>query len=126
MRLLGIDYGSKRIGLALSDEAGQFAFPHSVVQAGSDAVSRVVTLCRNEGVQKIVMGESLDYKGVPNPIMASATRFAEALKKESGLEVVFEKEFLTTREASHIQGEHQGIDASAAALILKSYIDKNR
>ena len=124
MRLLGIDYGSRRIGLALSDEAGGFAFPHSVVRAGKTALAAVARVCSENSVGKIVMGESRDYHGAPNSIMPAAVRFAEALGVATGLPVVFEKEFLTTREAAHIQGEHAEIDASAAALILKSYIDR--
>lgn len=125
MRLLGIDFGSKRIGLALSDESGIMAFPHSVVKNSPEAVLQVAALCAAEGVGKVILGESLDYKGNPNKIMPASIRFKEALEKESGIPVIFEKEFLTTAEASRIQGEHRSIDSSAAALILKSYIDRN-
>lgn len=124
MRLLGVDYGSKRIGIAVSDETGRFALPHSVVRAGPDAVAAVAKICAERGVERVVVGESRDYKGNANKIMPAATRFAEALHTATGIPVVFEKEFLTTLEASRIQGEHATIDASAAAIILKSYIDR--
>lgn len=126
MRLLGIDYGSKRVGLALSDESGVFAFPYSVVPGGKNAVPLVAQVCKENAVEKIVIGESLDYKGNPNKIMPAIIQFAELLGAATQIPVVFEREFLTTREASHIQGEHASIDASAAALILKSYIDRQR
>jgi putative Holliday junction resolvase len=124
MRLLGIDYGSKRIGLALSDEAGGFAFPHSVIPNDGKALQKISDICAEQGISKIVIGESLDYKGKPNLVMREILPFAEKLGKATGLPLEFEKEYLTTAEASRIQGKNETIDASAAALILKSYIDK--
>ncbi len=124
MRILGIDYGSRRIGLALSDESGSMAFPHSVVLNTGKAISATAQIVRENSVGMIVIGESLDYKGSPNKIMPAVLRFKAALESETGLPVVLEKEFLTTAEATRLQGESRNIDASAAALILKSYIDK--
>ena len=126
MRYLGIDFGTKRIGVALSDEAGTMAFPHSTVKNDSQALVVLVQIVKENGVEKIVMGESFDYRGQPNAVMSAITRFAEALEKQAGVPLVYERETLTTREASHIQGEHSKIDASAAALILTSYLDKQR
>jgi putative holliday junction resolvase len=124
MRLLGIDYGSKRIGLALSDESGRFAFPHSVVLNSGKVVGEISVICRKEEVGKIVIGESLNFKGEKNAIMNDIEKFAEELKNETNLPVYFENEILTSVEASRIQGDNEMNDASAAALILKSYIDK--
>lgn len=126
MRHLGIDYGSKRIGLALSDEAGSVAFPHSVIPAGPGSISAVVKLIKQEAVGRVVMGESRDFKGNANPIMKDIAWFKEKLETEAGVPVVFEAEFLTSAAASRIQGERADIDASAAALILQSYLDRNR
>ena len=124
MRFLGIDYGTKRIGLALSDESGRFAFPNSVLENDISAMSTILRLVRENNVGKIVIGESRDYKGNPNPILAASKRFAEKVATETGLLVVLEPEFLTSAEAARIQGEGKTLDASAAALILKSYLDK--
>ncbi|TSC61897.1 MAG: putative holliday junction resolvase [Parcubacteria group bacterium Gr01-1014_48] len=124
MKVMGIDFGSKRVGVALSDENALFAFPHSVMKNDDTLLENVLALARSEGVRKIVMGESKNYKGSPNVIMKEVEAFKERLLKEGNIEVVFEPEFLTSAEAERIQGKHDTLDASAAALILKSYLDR--
>lgn len=124
MRLMGIDYGEKRIGVAFSDESEGFAFAHSVVVNNNKAVGQIKKICQEKNVSKIILGESLDYKGQPNPVMEKIELFKKLLEKETGLPVVFQPEVLTTKEAERIQGKIKKIDASAAALILKSYIEK--
>jgi len=124
MRYLGIDYGSKRIGLALSDEAGDFAFPYGVIDSGKRSLKQIKEICEKESVLQIVMGESLDFQGKPNPIMLAIQDLAASLRRETGLPVHLEKEFLTSAEAARMQGKNEKLDASAAALILKSYLDK--
>ncbi len=122
MRLMGIDFGAKRIGVALSDESGAMAFPHSVVPNGPTAVADILTLAQNEGVGTVVVGLSANFANRENPIMVPARAFAGELARTPGVTVVFEPEFLTSMEAARIQGEHDQSDASAAALILNSYI----
>ncbi len=121
MRFMGIDFGSKRIGVALSDESGTMAFPHAVVPAAT-AAADILALVREEGVETVVVGLSADFQNRENPIMVSARAFAEELTRASGVAVVFEPEFLTSAEAARVQGEGELSDASAAALILNSYI----
>lgn len=130
MRYLGIDYGHRKVGVAISDEMGSFAFPYQVLPNTSleKLVREIKDICLKEGIEKIVIGESLDLSGEANPIQTSILRFKEVLEKESGLDVVFEREFFTTWEAKRIIDEKQNdkqTDARAAALILKSYLDKN-
>lgn len=124
MRLMGIDYGTKRIGLALSDEAGHFAMPHSVLANTKDALAEVASICLKEKIGTIVIGESSNYDSTPNPIMTDIKVFAEALADKADCQVVFEPEFYTSQEAQRIIGKDNLFDARAAALILKSYIDK--
>lgn len=126
MRYLGIDYGSKNVGLALSDEAGLMAFPLKTVKNSTFLLPEIKDVCKKEDVRAIIIGESLDYNGKENPIMKKIKPLAEKLKKETGLEVFFEPEFMTSVEAGRIQGENKKTDASAAALILKSYLDKEK
>jgi len=129
-KILGIDYGKKRIGVALSDEGGEFAFPFSVIDNGKSAVAKIKEICVSEGVKKIVVGESLDSEGRENPIMKEARFFAEELSGGTGTEIFFEKEFMTSVEAHRFafkEQEKKGrqeVDASAAALILQRYLDK--
>ena len=124
MKMMGIDYGTKKIGLALSDAAGRFASPLEVIPSGGQAVAQVAVICVKEGVEKIVIGCSLDYAGEPNPIMWPAEKFADQLRSQTGLAVEFELEVLTTKEAEREIGRDALTDARAAALILKSYIDR--
>lgn len=127
MRHLGIDYGSKNVGLSLSDEEGIMAFPFKTLSNDASLFSREIkSITEKESVGVIIIGESLDYSGKENPIMKKIRSFAEKLKAETGLPVYFEPEFMTSREAGHIQGENEKSDASAAALILKSYLDKKK
>ena len=67
MRLLGIDYGHKKVGLALSDEGGRFAFPHNTWPNDKFLVGKIKELCARK--DWIVVGESLDLSGRPNPLM---------------------------------------------------------
>lgn len=122
MRLLGIDYGEKRIGLALSDAMGDFAYPHSVIENTPRAAQLIKEISSKEGVGVIIIGDSRNYQGKENAIMKKVHEFKEELGKITGLPVHLEPELLTTLEAERIQGKSAHIDASAAAIILRSYI----
>ncbi len=143
MRYLGIDYGKGKVGLALSDEAGTMGFPKGSLENGPRLMQGVRELAAAEGVGAVVIGDSMDFSGKPNPVAAEARVFGAKLSDESGLPVYFESEVMTTQEARRApDGSHphapsdrqrkvksvQGkgaVDASAAALILTSYLSKN-
>ena len=125
MRHLGIDYGSKRIGIALSDEAGDFAYPHSVIENNTHVLKTIGELCTKENVGAIVIGDSRDFSGKENLIMKKVHMFKKELEGLK-LPIFFELEFMTSQEAEHIQGKRDSLDASAAALILKSYLGRGR
>jgi len=143
MRLMGIDFGEKRIGIALSDEQANFAFPYSVVINGKNAIKEIKKICEENQVEKIILGQSLNYSNQPNPIMKKIELFKNSLEKEIKIPVIYQNETLTTQEAERIpalgearpplsrtrirrgrQGKTAKIDASAAALILRSFIEK--
>lgn len=126
MRLLGIDFGEKRIGIALSDEQANFAFPHSVVLNDKNAIREIKKICEKNNVKKIILGQSLNYSNQPNPVMEKIALFKTLLEKEMGLPVIYQTETLTTQEAKRLQGNIEKIDASAAALILRSFIEKQK
>lgn len=136
MKRIGIDFGAKRVGIALSDDMGVFAFPREIMKNDARLLDAVRVLCDKEGVGEIVIGESLDHAGIPNPIMADARIFAGEIGKATGLPVVFQKEFMTSLEARRPtdgkkkliarklkQDASAAVDASAAALILQRYLD---
>ncbi len=125
MRILGIDYGSKRIGLALSDEGRQFAMPLIVLNSTKNLLDEVLKIAKEKETTEIVMGESKNYKGEANVIMSESLEFKKQLET-SGLTVHLEPEFMTSANAERFQGKHDMLDASAAALILQSFLDKER
>lgn len=128
MRYLGIDYGTKYIGLALSDDAGKMGFPHGVIEHTPELVDQIARLVKEEGVEMIVLGESRALDGSPNELLAASQKFADLLSAASGVPVVFEPEFYTTkqaRDAQALQGKTgERADAVAAAIILSSYLEK--
>ncbi len=125
MKYLGIDYGTKRVGIATSDDEGSMAFPLCVIENKKNLIEEIVGLCRDERIEKIIVGESNNLYNGHNPIMKEITPFAELLREFTHLPVDFMTEVLTSREAMHIQGDNMMNDASAAAIILQSYLDRN-
>lgn len=126
MRYLGIDYGEKNIGIAVSDENETMAFPLKVVTNNRNTLSEIKKIFINEKIGGVVLGESLNLKGEPNKIMEDIVKFKENLEKEIGKQVYFEPEFYTTQHSLHVQGRTAMTDASAAALILQSFLDKRK
>ena len=122
MRYLGIDYGAKRIGIALSDDEGKFAYPHVVLKNNSKIAEQITEICRGEKVGGIVLGWSLDYHRRENPLMKRVKIFQTALAAATGLKVALEDEVLTTREADQEIGADDFTDARAAAIILRTYL----
>lgn len=125
MRLLGIDFGKKRVGLALSDDKGMMAFPKAVLPNDNYLVSEIASMVKSHGVEKIVLGESKDFKMSDNPIMSKIRMFKDELERATGIAVEYEPELLTSHQAAHFQGKTDMIDASAASIILQSYIDRH-
>ncbi len=124
MRYMGIDYGSKRVGVALSDDGGRMAFPHTVVQNDASLVKNLEDIALHEGVKKIVIGHSLDREGNKNAIHEDVQELIGDLTLAVGLPIELEPEHYTTQEAKRIQGKNGMTDASAAAIILNSYLTR--
>jgi putative Holliday junction resolvase len=131
--LLGIDYGSVRVGTAYVSADRRFAFPYQVFANDAQLLTKIVELIQTEQVATVVIGDSRDFAGKENEIMSRAKAFGDALKKKTGCEVVYENETLTSAQArrAHEQKEktrkpqgNEVVDAGAAALILQAYLDK--
>lgn len=119
MRYLGVDYGQKRIGLALSDSEGRLGLPYGTAQN----IDEVSLAAKKEGVGKIVIGLPMLLSGGESAQTREVRRFAIRLKKILQLPVEFESEIFTTKIAGR-HSKKDKADASAAALILQSYLDK--
>ena len=130
MKYLGIDFGSKRVGIAVSDETNTLAFPRCVLENNKKLLEEVWKIAKEENAEKIILGESKNFRGEPNPIMREIEKFKKNLeekflKERFPAEIFFEPEFMTSSQAEHLQGKNRLHDASAAAIILQSFIDKN-
>lgn len=124
MKLLGIDYGSKRIGLATADIESGMAFPRSVIKNDDEMIKTLKEIKEKENIEKIILGESKNLDGKDNSIMEDIRKFKAVIEAELDVEVVLQPEFYSTYGATRIQGDSDMIDASAAAIILQSYVDQ--
>jgi len=125
MKIIGIDYGGKRVGVAISDDSGRMAFPVSVLENNGKLLENIKAIIKKEKVEKIVVGESKDFAGRSNKIMKEIEVFVGELEKQTNLEIILEPEFLSSHQAQSIHGKNEMHDASAAAIILQSYLDRN-
>jgi putative Holliday junction resolvase len=135
MKYLGIDYGTKRIGVAVSDDTGSIAFPLSVVESGPKALEEVANIARVNNVEMIVIGESLNFKNEKNEVMEDIEQFKADIAELTGLLVEYQREFFSSAQAARQfapdgsrkkNPSQEKLDAAAAALILQGYLDKNK
>ncbi|MFZ2048871.1 MAG: Holliday junction resolvase RuvX [Minisyncoccia bacterium] len=122
MKIMAVDYGAKRVGVASTDESGEFALPRAVLPNDDTLVDTILKQISDENIEKVVVGDSKNLDGTPNAISKDINIFVEKLKAEK-IDVVMHPEVYTSMEADRLQGQNDMRDASAAALILKSYID---
>jgi putative holliday junction resolvase len=132
-RILAIDYGRKRIGLALSDELQLIAQPLAVLTRTNrqNDIRRLREICRKHQVARIVVGHPIHLTGAVSEMAHEATRFAARLGKHLSIAVELVDERLTsweaaqTRPASKLSDRlSRPIDDVAAALILRDYLEK--
>ena len=136
MRILAVDHGTKRIGLALSDPTGTIASPLTVILHVGRMVdaAAVAEQAAVHAAGLIVVGQSFDEDGNPNLAGRQAARFAEALKTQTTLPVTLWDESLTTQDAREARiamnasrRKRAGhLDDLAATVLLQSYLDANR
>lgn len=124
MQRMGIDFGTKKVGIALSDESGVMAFPHSVMPNDEKLLSNIEALIANRSVAEVVIGYSLNNAGEPNPVHALVEEFMMNLTLATGVPIHLEPEQYSSQQAAQITGKNSQTDAAAAALILDSFITK--
>jgi len=129
MKYIGIDYGTKKTGIAFSDDAGTMGFPHSVRPTDPRLLDDLALLMREKGVEAAVIGHSMNLAGEENAVASEARAFADDLKARTGIEVHFESELFTTQAARRMPDGTRmpgspDVDASAAALILTSFLER--
>ncbi len=119
---MGIDFGTKKLGIALTNEGGTMAFPHSVIPNDGKLLQTLEQLIEKEGVAEIVIGHSLNTDGKPNPAQTGVEELMMDLTLAVGLPIHLVPEQYTTQQALRTQGRNAMTDASAAALILETYL----
>ena len=135
-RILAVDYGRKRIGLALSDELGLTAQPlGTLVRVNRQKdLSRLREACRTHGVTHIIVGHPLHMTGEAGEMANEAARFAARIEKEIGIDVELVDERLTSWEAAQTVAEtrpsarrkREPLDDVAAAILLRDYLEQTR
>lgn len=124
-RVLAVDPGEVRIGLAISDPLGVVARPLTVINHTSraDDAERIAEEARLQGADLILVGVALDQDGQVGHQARRNLRLVEALKEQTDLPVHTWDESGTTRRAIEIGGEDDALDARAAAVMLQEYLD---
>ena len=136
-RYLGLDVGSKRIGVAVSDELGLTAQPVLTIERKRnqrDDLRSIARLCRRFGVAGVVVGNPLKLDGAPSSMTAKVQTLARELGELTGLPIQLWDERLTTHEAHQLlydsgherQSHVRVVDQVAATMILQSFLEQGR
>lgn len=135
-RLLALDVGEKRIGVAVSDELGILATPLTIVRHTNwrEDIARILDIARREGVVGIVVGVPYYLDGTVSEQTQKVFRFIERLRAATDLPVYEWNEVLSTEiaeerlRAAGRKGRREGVpvDAQAAAVILQEYLEHHR
>jgi len=125
-KLLGIDYGTKRVGVAISDESQTFAREIGIWPAATFLLELKQFLAENSDVDFIVVGLPLAMSGADSQKTEEARGFASTVEKETGLGTVLVDERLSSTMARNLPGGNVNVDSLAAQIILQSYLDKQK
>lgn|SRR3989344_6934024 len=126
-KYLGIDYGAKRIGIAVSNDEGTIAFPRATIQNDAHTIESLMNLIEEAKIQAIVIGDTRSFSHRENPVTKEAESFIVRLKKETNLPVEGASEAGTSIEASRYAPDDVGhSDGAAAAIILQRFFDMRK
>jgi putative Holliday junction resolvase len=149
VRTLGVDLGSKRIGLAISDEAGEFAFPAGILESRGRKrdIAALCKLIAEKEIGRAVIGLPIHMDGRRGPEAEKATQFANALQEAGAIPVDTLDERWTSKEAERVfqpapqkqrskkrkvprltpeQRKRGVIDEMSASIILRTYLEQRR
>lgn len=139
MRIMGLDYGDKTVGVAISDELGLTAQPFETIYRERwnklrQTCKRLEEIIIEKKVERIVVGKPLNMNGTEGERLERTREFIGMIERRTGLEVIELDERLTTMEADRIldmtgvaeSGRKEYIDKIAAAIILQTYLDREK
>lgn len=127
MKLIGIDYGEKHIGLALGDTDGKTAVPWETIDAAARPVDFIEEMVRGHGAEKVVVGLPIRLDGNEGPVAVRVRLFVKDLEARLRVPVETMDERMTSKLADrmkNVYGKQFDRDALAAAEILQSYLDR--
>ena len=137
-RIMALDVGDRRVGIALSDPTGTLATPFGAVERGATAVSDILRLAEREGAGEIVVGMPFTLAGERGAQAAKTAAFVRELRDMANVPIATVDERLSTAQARRLLRESDGgggrrrktrrrdkgrTDAAAAAIILQGYLD---
>ncbi len=133
-RIMAIDYGTKRIGLALTDPLITFAYPYKTILNDSNLWYELEKIVRDQNVSKIVLGYPLKENGEPSSITNNVLKFKKQLEEKLGLEVLLRDERYSSSIAKEIinksitkkskRRDKSLLDKGSAAIILQDYLNE--
>lgn len=124
MKYLGIDYGAKYVGIAISDGEGKIAFPRAEVPNDGNLLPFITRMIREEDINVAIIGDTRTLGGGTNPITNEAEAFVDELKKHTTIAVEPAFEGWSSIEASRYAPKGQEHNnAAAAAIILQRFLD---
>jgi putative Holliday junction resolvase len=131
MRVLAVDFGERRIGLATSDASGRIATPRVTLERRDDAraAEEIARFCRDEEVELVVFGLPRSPEGVESPFAERVRSFARKFSRSCPVPVRFHEETLTSVEAARRLPPGAGreeLDRAAAAVLLEDFLEHER
>jgi putative holliday junction resolvase len=134
MRYLAVDYGLKRTGIAVCDPSESICSPLEVIEGQNGLIGRIKRVCDDYQAQAIVFGLPLNMDGTEGKQSQIVRSFAGEVKKATALDVFFQDERLTSREAAQMmitaeltrKKKKKRLDAVAAAAILEAFLENRR
>lgn len=128
MKFLGIDFGTKRVGLALGDSETKLALPFKTLINDSEILESIKKIIDSDLIETLVVGKPISLTGAEAGDTIDAVKdFSAKIKEKTGLPIVFEDERFTSDMADSLMklyGERADRDSVAAMIILQSYLDK--
>jgi putative holliday junction resolvase len=136
MRIVGIDFGERRIGIAAADDRTRLAIPLTTAEVRGDPIDELVRIAAEQRAEEIVFGLPLSLTGAEGPQSQHIREVVAALSERISIPIRFQDERLTTRQAERTSPRKKGVsrakagspgrDAVAAAILLQAYLDSQR
>jgi len=131
-RILGLDFGEKRIGLSISNQTGKLALPYGVITNSTErqSIREIKKICQKEKIKELVIGLPITLKGKEGREVEKVRQFAQKLKEATQLSIIFEDERFSSKQAEKVlkergaKGRKGKIDTLSAVLILNQYLEK--